>query len=394
MRVDVLVVGGGPAGLVAATELRRLGATVTVAEREREAGGIPRHTEHIGYGLRDQHRIATGPRYAAGLVDRATGAGVDLRTSTTVLTLDSTAAVLATPSGPVEVDAAAVVLATGVRERPRSARLVPGDRPAGVLTTGALQQFAAARQRVGRRAVVVGAEHVSFSAILTLHHVGCEVAAMVTSLPRHQTYGPLRIATATRHRVPIRTGVEVDEIIGRRRVEAVVLSDGSRIDCDTVVFTGDWIPDHELARRTGLEMVAASLAPAVDARFRTSHRGLFAIGNLVHPAETADVCALDGRAVAAGVREWLEGDTNWPDPAPITVDAPIIWAAHTARGITLRVATFVWGYLVLEAEGRTVWTSRSRHLVPNRSITIPRRDAGAATTLHVRFLEHMRARET
>jgi thioredoxin reductase len=395
MRVDVLVVGGGPAGLAAATELRRLGATVTVAEREREPGGIPRHTEHIGYGLRDQHRIATGPRYAAGLVERATRAGVDLRTSTTVLTLDSTAAVLATPSGPVEVDAAAVVLATGVRERPRSARLVPGDRPAGVLTTGALQQFAAARQRVGRRAVVVGAEHVSFSAILTLHHVGCEVAAMVTPLPRHQTYEPLRIATATRHRVPIRTGVQVDEIIGRRRVEAVALSDGSRIECDTVVFTGDWIPDYELARRAGLEMVAGSRAPAVDARFRTSRRGLFAIGNLVHPAETADVCALDGRAVAASVREWLEGEMSWPDAvAPITVDAPIIWAAHTARGITLRVDEFVRGCLVLESDRRTVWTSRSRHLVPNRSITIPRPDAGPATTLHVRFLGHGRARET
>ena len=217
---------------------------------------------------------------------------------------------------------------------------------------------------------------------------------MVTPLARHQTYEPLRIATATRHRVPIRTGVGVDEIIGRRRVEAVALSDGSRIDCDTVVFTGDWIPDHELARHTGLEMVAASRAPVVDARFRTSHPGVFAIGNLVHPAETADVCALDGRAVAAGVREWLDGETNWPDPTPITVDAPIIWAAHTARGITLRVAAFVWGYVVLEADGRAVWTSRSKHLVPNRSITIPHRDAGAATTLHVRFLGHMRARET
>ena len=151
MRVDVLVVGSGPAGLAAATELRRLGATVTVAEREREPGGIPRHTEHIGYGLRDQHRIATGPRYVAGLVDRATGAGVDLRISTTVLTLDSTAAVLATSSGLVEVDAGAVVVAAGGRERPRSARHVAGDRPAGVLTTRARQQFAAARRPAGGR---------------------------------------------------------------------------------------------------------------------------------------------------------------------------------------------------------------------------------------------------
>lgn len=366
----MLVVGGGPAGLTAAAELRRLGASVMVAEREREPGGIPRHTQHLGYGLRDLRRVMTGPRYATTLLDRAERAGVDVRTSATVLDLDATAAVLATATGPVRVDAAAIVLATGVRERPRSARLVPGDRPAGVLTTGALQQFAVAGQRVGNRAVVVGAEHVSFSAVLTLRHVGCEVAAMVTALPHHQTYEPLRVATVTRYRVPIRTGVEVAEIVGRRRVEAVELSDGSRIACDTVVFTGDWIPDHELARRSGVAVDRGSLGPVVDDRFRTSERGVFAIGNLVHPAETADVCALDGRAVAAGVKSWLDGGSEWPDPAPITVAPPILWAAHTARGITLRVGRFARGCLVVESSGRTIWTGRSRHLVPNRSITI------------------------
>jgi thioredoxin reductase len=367
----VLVVGGGPAGLTAAAELRRLGATVTVAEREREPGGIPRHTDHLGYGMRDLRRVMTGPRYAAQLVDRAERAGVDLRTCATVLNLDATAAVLATPSGTVEVDAAAVILATGVRERPRSARLVPGDRPAGVLTTGALQQFARVHQRVGTRAVVVGAEHVSFSALLTLRHIGCEVAAMVTPLPRHQTYEPLRLATTTRHRVPIRTGVEVGAIVGHKRVEAVDLSDGSRIACDTVVFTGDWIPDHELARRSGVAVDRGSRGPVVDGQFRTSQRGVFAIGNLVHPAETADVCALDGRAVAASVKSWLDGGTDWPAPAPITVDPPIVWAAHTARGVTLRVNEFVRGRVVLALEGGTSIRGRVRQLVPNRSITVP-----------------------
>jgi len=339
--------------------------------------------------MRDLRRIMTGPRYAAQLVDRAERAGVDLRTCATVLNLDATAAVLSTPSGPVAVDAAAVVLATGVRERPRSARLVPGDRPAGVLTTGALQQFARVHQRVGTKAVVVGAEHVSFSAVLTLRHIGCEVAAMVTPLPRHQTYEPLRLATTTRHRVPIRTGVEVVAIVGHKRVEAVELSDGSRIACDTVVFTGDWIPDHELARRSGVAVDRGSRGPVVDEQFRTNQRGMFAIGNLVHPAETADVCALDGRAVAAGVMSWLDSGTEWPAPAPITVDPPILWAAHTARGITLRVSEFTRGCLVLESDGRTVWTGRSRRFVPNRSITIPR--PAAATSLHVALTALSRA---
>ena len=111
---------------------------------------------------------------------------------------------------------------------------------------------------------------------------------------------------------------------------------------------------------------------------------MFAIGNVVHPAETADVCALDGRAVAAGVKSWLDGGTDWPVPAPITVEPPILWAAHTARGITVRVGEFGRGMVVLEADLQTIWTSRSKHLVPNRSITIPR--PAVSTPLHVKLL--------
>ncbi len=285
----VAVVGGGPAGLSAAIELRRLGVGhVTVYEREQRAGGIPRHTDHLGFGGRDLHRMMTGPRYARALTDRARRAGVELLLGAPVFSLD-------------DVDADAVILATGVRERPRAARLVPGDRPAGIFTTGSVQQLAIAGQRVGTRAVIVGAEHVSFSAILTLAHAGCQSVAMVTHLPRHQSYGAIKLATASLRRVPVLTGVEVAEIVGRRRVEHIVLSDGRTISCDTVVFTGDWIPDNELARHTGLTMDPAINGPVVDRAFRTSRDGVFAIGNLVHRVAAADRCALDGRAVAAEV---------------------------------------------------------------------------------------------
>ncbi len=93
----------------------------------------------------------------------------------------------------------------------------------------------------------------------------------------------------------------VAEIVGRRRVERVVLTNGRQIECDTVVFTGDWIPDNELARRSGLEMEPTIKGPVVDDAFRTSRDNVFAIGNLVHKAATADRCALDGKAVAAEI---------------------------------------------------------------------------------------------
>ena len=285
----VAIVGAGPSGLSAAVELRRLGVGyVTVYEREQIAGGVPRHTNHLGFGVRDLHRLMSGPRYARALVERATAAGVDLHLGSPVFSLD-------------DLDADAVILATGVRERPRAARLVPGDRPAGIFTTGSVQQLALAGRRVGTRAVIVGAEHVSFSAILTLAHVGCRSVAMVTPLPHHQSYGVIKMATASRRRVPVLTGVGVALIVGRRRVERVVLTDGRAIECDTVVFTGDWIPDNELARHTGLRMDQAIKGPSVDSSFRTSRDDVFAIGNLVHRVAAADRCALDGKVVAAAV---------------------------------------------------------------------------------------------
>ena len=285
----VVIVGAGPSGLSAAIALRRLGVRhVMLYEREQRAGGIPRHTNHPGFGIRDLHRVMSGPRYARTLTERARRIGVEMRLGTTIFSID-------------DIDADAVILATGARERPRSARLVPGDRPMGILTTGSLQQLAMAGQRVGTRAVIVGAEHVSFSAILTLEHVGCRSVAMVTPLPRHQSYAVLKLAAATRHRVPILTGVDIAEVIGHGRVEQVVLTDGRRIECDTVVFTGSWVPDHELARRSGLAIDAAIKGPVVDATFRTSRHGGFAIGNLVHEVAAADRCALDGKAVAAVV---------------------------------------------------------------------------------------------
>ena len=148
------------------------------------------------------------------------------------------------------------------------------------------------------------------------------------------------------------------------------------------MFTGDWIPDHELARRSGLSMLPAARSPVVGSGFRTARPGVFAIGNLVHPAETADVCALDGRAVASTVQAWLD-DAPWPAPPPaLAVDPPVRWATYSPRGITLRVDAFLTGRVQIESAGEVVWSGRAGRLVPNRSITVPVPD-GAGQVLRV-----------
>ncbi len=251
VEVDVLVVGGGPAGLACATELASLGHRVLLAEREVEAGGVPRITTHPGFGLRDLHRLMDGPAYAARWVARAAGAGVDLWTSATVTDWADPPEPgvhrlgLTLPDGRRQVVARAVVLATGCRERPRHARLVAGERPAGVLTTGSLQHLAVAGLPIGRRAVVVGAEHVSFSAVVTLRHHRVAVAAMVTEGSRHTSVPGARLVLG---RTPLVTGRTVARLHGATRLEAVELDDGRHIPADTVVFTGDWTAELGLAR--------------------------------------------------------------------------------------------------------------------------------------------------
>lgn len=385
---DAVVVGGGPAGLAAAIEMRRRAVDkVAVVERDAEVGGIPRHSKHTGFGFRDLRRIMSGPRYARRYAREAVRAGADVFTSTTVTGIDEDIRLEATsPDGLISLEADAVLLATGCRERSRSALLVPGDRPAGVLTTGSLQQLVyLAGLRPGMRAVVVGAEHVSFSALLTLHHGGAEVVAMVTEQPAHQTYLPLKLLTASRLRVPILSGRELACIHGGARVEAVDIVDESTgavdtIACDTVVFTGDWIPDHELSRRTAVVIDPGTQGPRIDALGRTSRPGVFAAGNLVHAAEAADVAALGGRAAGVAIAAYLDGATRWNPRVPLICEPPVLWIApntlstrdEPARGrFTMRVDRFVGGgELRIHQDGTTLHRQSLRRLRPTLPITV------------------------
>jgi thioredoxin reductase len=338
----VVVVGAGPAGLSAAVELRRLGAgPVLVTDREPEPGGVPRHSWHTGYGLRDLRRVMTGPAYARSLVSAALAADADVRAGTTVTGWTtgpdgSHAVTMISPAGLATVRAAAVLLATGCRERPRTARLVPGDRPAGVMTTGELQQRVyLGGERLAGRALVVGAEHVSFSAALTLAHAGADVVALVTGHERQQSYAAFRFGAAVRWRVPVWAFSEVRRIAGHGRLEGVEVADvrtgATRfVPCEVVVFTGDWIPDHELARLAGLAMDPGTRGPAVDTTLATSLPGVFAAGNLVHAAETADIAALSGRHAARHIAAFLAGAPAAAAPAAAAPAAAASAAAPAA----------------------------------------------------------------
>jgi thioredoxin reductase len=387
-RADVAVVGGGPAGLAAAAALRGAGVErVVVLDREPEMGGIPRHAGHQGFGVRDVRRVMPGPRYAARLTGLAAAGGAELRTETQVTGwADHDALELTSPRGRSELQARAVLLCTGCRERPRSARLIAGARPEGVMTTGTLQQLVYLRgESPGRQAVIVGAEHVSFSALITLAHGGARAVAMVTERPRHESFAAVRVGAALRFGTPLLTRTALIAIHGGRRVEAVELArldtgEVLQLACDLVVLTADWIPEHELAVRAGAGLDPGTRGPAVDPSLRTSRTGLFAAGNLLHGAEPADVAALSGRHAAATIIRHLGGEA-WPVPrVAIECSPPLRWIAPniiagsspaeraSRRRFLVRANDVVYEPVVeISQDRRALWRGRAGRIGPGRS---------------------------
>jgi thioredoxin reductase len=333
----------------------------------------------------------SGPRYAARLTELAAASGAELRTETQVTGWADAALELTSPNGRSRLTARAIVLATGCRERPRSARLVPGSRPQGVITTGTLQQLVYLhKESPGSRAVIIGAEHVSFSALITLAHAGARAVAMVTEHPCHETYAAVRAGAAIRFHAPLLTSTALIAINGRRRVDEVELArldsgKVERIGCDLVVFTADWIPDHELAALAGAALDPATRGPAVDPSLRTTRPGLFAAGNLLHGAEPADVAALSGRHAASTVIRYLGGEP-WPAArTAIACHPPLRWIAPNAvagRSIAeltpprqrflLRAHKPLSTPVVqLDQDGRPLWRGRLPRLGPGRSARLP-----------------------
>jgi len=322
---DVLIVGAGPAGLSAAIELKKQGVkNILVIEREPEAGGMPRFCHHTGFGRADLWRMWSGPKYANYYRELAEKYDVEIQTTTTIMGWDtklrqspkaSEVLTFTSPNGLGEIEAQVVLLATGVRERPRSARMIPGTRPQGVFTTGSLQRFVYQEQlSVGKRAVIVGAELVSLSALMTLMHAHVKCVMMTTEEASHQIEFPyitMKWAIADiLTRTPILTNTRVTNIFGRKRVEGIELTHANGqtqlVDCDTVIFTGNWIPENEMARLGGLTINPLTRGPKIDAGFHSSVEGVFAAGNLLRGVETADHCALEGIKAGNAIARYLQ----------------------------------------------------------------------------------------
>lgn len=387
--VDVAIVGAGPAGIAAAVALRGRGVQrVVLLEREPQAGGVPRHCGHPPFGMREFGRICTGPAYARRLADLARAAGVELRVSTTVVALQPGGVLdLAGRAGRERLHARRVILATGVREAPRSARLISGDRPQGVLNTGALQSFVYQHGLAPfRRPLIVGTELVAISALLTCRNAGITPVAMIEAGSRPTTRWPFALL-APLQGVALHYGTQLLEIRGRERVESVLLqlADGSEraLACDGVLLTGCFVPEAALVRASHLVLDGATGGPQVDQFGRCSDRFFFATGNLLRALETAGWCFREGTRIGAAVAADLAG--RLPGAArelhiaalegigyvmPQRISLPL--SAPGLPELQLRVTRKTGGRLSVSAPGRTLWSQALRSL-PQRRILVPLR---------------------
>jgi NADPH-dependent 2,4-dienoyl-CoA reductase/sulfur reductase-like enzyme len=385
---SVAIVGGGTSGLALAAELRRQGVdNVVVLEREKDAGGIPRHCGHYPFGILEYGKLLKGPDYARKNVETAVKLGVRIFTETSVTALHPNGKLsLSTPSGLAQLQAKRVVLSTGVRESSRAQRFIGGDRPLGIITTGALQSMVYLQGiRPFRQPVIFGSELVSFSSISTCRHLGINPVAMVEENDRIvanlivQPYLTLK-------GVPLFTRVKSPKIIGREKVEAIEFTDASghlkRIETDGIIVSGRFRPESALLRMSHLEVDPGSGGPVIDQFGQCTDPAYYSTGNLLGPAETSSWCWQEGVKTAKRIAQELSvpeydksGSVQFKitDQAIAYVVPQRLTLSERPGGMTqiqVGLGKPVKGYLEAVGGGQKIWKGRINSR-PMRRILMP-----------------------
>ena len=325
---DVIVIGGGPAGLAAALEARRTGAArVLILERNNELGGILNQCIHNGFGLHYFKEELTGPEYAGRFIAELEGSGIDVLLGAMVLDFNDgkTLHVMSRSHGYQELHAKAVVLCMGCRERTRGAIAIPGDRPAGVFTAGAAQLYMNIEgYMVGKRVVILGSGDIGLIMARRMTLEGAKVLACVELMPYSNGLNRNIVQCLNDYNIPLYLSHTIVDIRGDKRVEQVVVAEvgpdrnpipGTEMvfDCDTVLLSVGLIPENELSRKAGVQIDRRTNGPVVYENMETSLPGVFACGNVVHVHDLVDfVTAESQRAGRAAALYAQNGEPQGP----------------------------------------------------------------------------------
>ena len=320
-QVDAAIIGGGPAGLAAAAELYKKGVrNILILEREKSLGGILRQCIHDGFGLTRFKETLSGPEYAQRFIDMVEEMQIPYVTDTTVLSITPDKRILAASrEGMLEIQAKAVILAMGCRERTRGAISIPGERPAGVYTAGVAQSYINLHNKmVGKEVVILGSGDIGMIMARRLTLEGAHVRAVFEIQP-YSSGLPRNIEQCLRdYDIPLYLSHTVTDILGKERLEGVVVSQvDERMQpipgtektwaCDTLILSVGLIPENELSLGAGVVLDGRSKGAIVDEHYQTNVDGIFAAGNVLHVHDLVDFVSGEAErladAAAAYIRE-------------------------------------------------------------------------------------------